>query len=422
MDTTRIRIRALAHGGDGVGALEEGEGPTWFVPGALPDEVVEATEVRKAKRFVQGRLVRVLEPSVARVEPPCPYAGACGGCQWQHVEASKQPEFKARIVADQLRGVTTGVRVGFAGPAVGYRRRARLHYRRGDDGFSLGFHAPRSSEVVDVPSCAVLDPALDAAMQRLRTVAGMLPPSGEVLGLTDGNRTVLGLPRVKPTPETMAALEAVLDDTLVGIEVRGGRQQGHVGQRSLDVDASARLPPVRVGAFSFGQANAAGNHALVQHVAKKAQADGLRVLELYAGSGNFTRALARTAQRVWASDTDREAIRTLQGLAKAADLPINAKRQSATNLLPKLAEGRSTYDVIVLDPPRAGLGKEGMAAACRVATARIVYVSCDAATLARDLEVATSKGFDIEDITVFDLMPMTAHVEIVATLQSRSGG
>ncbi len=422
MSTTRIRIRALAHGGDGVGAVEDGEGPTWFVPGALPEELVEAAEVRHAKRFVQGRLVQVVEPSSARVEPPCPYAGACGGCQWQHVDANKQPEFKARIVADQLRGVATGVRVGFAGPALGYRRRARVHYRRGEDGFSLGFHAPRSREVVDVPTCAVLHPALDAATQRLRLVAGMLPPSGEVLGLTDGTRTILALPRVKPTPEVLAALEALLDETLVGIEVRGGRQQASVGKRTLEVDASARLPPVRVGAFSFGQANGAGNHALVQHVAQKAQADGLRVLELYAGSGNLTRALARTAHRVWASDTDHEAIRTLQGLAKATELPINAKRQSATNLLPKLAESRSTYDVIVLDPPRAGLGKEGMVAACRVATGRIVYVSCDAATLARDLEVATSHGFEIEDVTVFDLMPMTAHVEIVATLRARSAG
>lgn len=420
MANARIRIRALAHGGDGVGALVEGEGPTWFVPGALPDEVVEASEARAAKRFIQGRLEQVLEPSPHRVDPPCPHAADCGGCQWQHVDPVKQPEFKARIVAGQLRGVTAGVRVGFAGPSEGYRRRARLHYRRREDGFSLGFHGRRSREVVDVSECGVLDPALDRSAQRLREVAGLLPPSGEILGLSDGHRVVLGLPKVKPSDEVLHALRGLLDDTLVGIEVRGGRQQGHVGQRTLDVDGSARWPAVRLSAFSFGQANAAGNKALVDHVAKVAEADGLRVLELYAGAGNFTRALARTAQRVWASDTDHDAIRTLQGLAKAEELPINAKRQSATNLLPKLVDGRSTYDVIVLDPPRAGLGKEGMAAACRVATERIVYVSCDPATLARDLEVATARGFDVEDITVFDLMPMTSHVEVVATLRSRS--
>lgn len=422
MSDSRIRIRALAHGGDGVGAPVDGEGPTWFVPGALPDELVEATEVRAAKRFTQGRLVQILEASPSRIEPSCAHAARCGGCQWQHIDPIRQPEFKARIAADQLRGLIPGVRVGFAGPAEGYRRRARMHYRRGESGFALGFHAPRSREVVDIDRCPVLDPALDAAAQRLRAVAGLLPPSGEVLGLSDGTRAVLGLPRVKPEPDVLEGLRAVLNDTLVGIEVRGGRQQGHVGQRTLEVDGTARYPAVRLGAFSFGQANAAGNKALVDHVVQQAEADGLRVLELYAGSGNFSRALARTAQRVWASDTDRDAIKTLQGLAKAQELPINAKRQSATNLLPKLAESRSTYEVIVLDPPRAGLGKEGMTAACRVATERIVYVSCDPATLARDLEQAKARGFDVDDVTVFDLMPMTSHVEIVATLRRRGAG
>ena len=422
MSDTRIRIRALAHGGDGVGNLVEGEGPTWFVPGALPEEVVDAQEVRAAKRFVHGRLTEIVEPSPHRVEPPCPYAAMCGGCQWQHVEPLKQPEFKARIVADQMRSVSAGVRVGFAGPAEGYRRRARLHYRRSESGFSLGFHAARSREVVDVSRCLVLDPALDAAAQRLRAVAGLLPVSGEILGLSDGKQAILGLPKVKPEPDILEGLRAVLDDTLVGIEVRGGRKQGHVGKRVLDVDGTVLWPSVRLGSFSFGQANAAGNKSLVDHVVKQADASGLRVLELYAGAGNFTRALARDALRVWASDTDHDAIRKLQGLAKTHELPINAKRQSATNLLPKLAESRSNYDVIVLDPPRTGLGKEGMAAACRVATQRIVYVSCDPATLSRDLAVATSRGFDVVDLTVFDLMPMTSHVEVVATLRSRSGG
>ncbi len=402
--------------------MVEGEGPTWFVPGALPDEVVDAQEVRAAKRFVHGRLLEVVQRSPHRVEPPCPYAATCGGCEWQHVEPIKQPEFKARIVADQLRGVSAGVRVGFAGPAEGYRRRVRMHYRRSESGFLLGFHAARSREVVDVQRCLVLDAALDEATQRLRAVAGLLPPFGEILGLSDGKRVVLGLPKVRPEPDILEGLQAVLNDTLVGIEVRGGRQHGHVGQRSLDVDGTVLWPAVRMGPFSFGQANAAGNKALVDHVVKQAEAGGLKVLELYAGSGNFTRALARTAQRVWASDTDHDAIRKLQGLAKSHELPINAKRQSTTNLLPKLAESRATYDVIVLDPPRTGLGKEGMAAACRVATQRIIYVSCDPATLSRDLQVATSRGFDVVDLTVFDLMPMTSHVEVVATLRARSAG
>ncbi|MEM6295909.1 MAG: RsmD family RNA methyltransferase [Myxococcota bacterium] len=420
MTVSRIRIRALAHGGDGVGAPVDGEGPTWFVPGTLPGELVEASAVRVAKRFIRGELVAVVEPSPDRV--PGANAAGHGGCDWHFIDPVKQPEFKARIVADQLRGVGPGVRVGFAGAPTGYRRRARLHYRRGEEGFALGFFAPKSRTIEGLDPCSVLVPALVTAVSKLETVAGILPPSGEVLALSDGSKVLLGLPKVKPEPDVMEGLRALLDDTLVGIEVRGGRRQGHVGARTLDIDGTARWAPIRMSAFSFCQANAVGNAALVKHVVKMAQADGLRVLELFAGSGNFSRALALTAQRVWASDTDHDAVKTLQGLAKAHDLPINAKRQSAANLLPKLAKGASDYDVIVLDPPRAGLGEEGTAAACRVANQRIVYVSCDPATLARDLKIATAKGFDVEDITVFDLMPMTSHIEIVATLKSRSFG
>lgn len=421
MSNTRIRIRALAHGGDGIGNTVDGDGPTWFIPGVLPDEVVDAVEIKAAKRFVRGRLVEVIEASPHRIASSD--EASAGGCDWHHIDPAKQPEFKARIVADQLRGLVSGVRVGYAGPAEGYRRRARLHYSRGERGFALGFFAPRTHDIVAIDRCpAVLDPVLARAVARLEAVGGILPASGDVLALSDGAHVVLGLPRVKPEPEILEGLEAILDDTLVGVEVRGGRKHGHVGRRTLSVDGTARWPALRLSAFSFCQANAQGNVALVEHVCRKAEADGLRVLELYAGAGNFSRALARTAQRVWASDTDHDAIKTLQGLAKAEDLPINAKRQSATNLLPKLAESRSTYEVIVLDPPRAGLGKEGMAAACRVATERIVYVSCDPATLARDLAVATQRGFDVDDVTVFDLMPMTSHVEVVATLRCRSGG
>ncbi len=419
MTSSRIRIRALAHGGDGVGSTVDSEGPTWFVPGTLPDELVEAEPVKHAKRFVRGRAVDVLERSADRVDPPCHLAEVCGGCQWQHVAPLKQAELKARVVADQLRGITAGARVGFSGQPLGYRRRARLHYRRSEEGFALGFHAHRSSVVVDAPQCPVLVPVLDQAVQRLREIAGMLPASGEVLALTDGKTAIVGLPRVRPTPDMLEALGALLDDKLVGIEVRGGRQQAHVGTRTLDIDGTSRWAPVRVGAFSFGQANEAGNRALVEHVVRSARADGRRVLELYAGSGNFTRALARVAQRVWASDTDHDAVKTLQGVAQAHDLPINAKRQSATRLLPKLAKGSSQYEVVVVDPPRVGLGEEATAAVCRVATERIVYVSCDPATLARDLKVAVDRGFEIEDLTVFDLMPMTSHVEVVATLRSR---
>ena len=296
-----------------------------------------------------------------------------------------------------------------------------MHYARdpqsGD--FVLGFHRPRSHEILDATRCPVLVPVLDAALQRLREVSEHLPQEGEVLGLTDGQVVVLGLPGVRPQPETVEALMSLVDERLVGIELRGGRQAATIGATVLEVDRVAGLPPMLASPFVFTQAHAAVNLALVRHVARMARPDGQRVLELFAGAGNFTRALAKTATRVWASDTDREAIDLLRKLANDARLPINAKRQSAPRLLPKLAQAQIEYPVVVLDPPRAGLGQEASAALAKVASERIVYVSCDPSTLTRDLEVLDAGGFQILDVTVFDLMPMTPEVETVVTLKRR---
>lgn len=423
----RVRIRTLAHGGAGVGepvtdpAAEPG--PVWFVEGALPGELVEASPVHRARRHVRGVLERVIEPSPVRVEPPCPVAALCGGCAWQHVDPAAQLGLKVGIVADQLRRLVAAEQVhqGATGRPDAYRRRARMHYARGEgaDGWQLGFLRARSHDILDLSTCPVLTPALDAAMQRLRTVADRLPARGEVLGLTDGQVSVLGLPGVRPEPETVEALASLIDDRLVGIDVRGGRTTAAIGRTVLEVDRVAGLPPMLASAFVFTQAHATVNVALVRHVARAARADGHKVLELYAGAGNFTRALAKTATRVWASDTDRESVELLRRLAREARLPINAKRQSAPRLLPKLAQADVTYPVVVLDPPRSGLGKEASAALAKVAGERIVYVSCDPATLARDLEVFVARGFDIADVTVFDMMPMTPEVEVVATLKRR---
>ena len=420
---TTLHIRALAHGGAGVGT-PEGGGPTWFVPAVLPGETVTAEVEHEAKRHIKGRLLEVVEPSPHRVDPPCPLAATCGGCAWQHIDPAAQPDLKRDIVADQLRAVVPRDRVrlrfGADAPSVGYRHRARLHYDRrvasGPGGFTLGFHAARSRDVVDVPSCPVLVPALDRGFARLQLVADVLPEQGEVVGLTDGTSVVLGLPGVRP--EQAEALRPLLGPPVIGVDIRGGRQRAALGTVTLDVAAQAGLPPLRIGPFAFAQPQAAGNRALVQHVAAAARADGSRVLELFAGAGNFTRALARHASRVWASDTDREAVECLQNLARAHHLPINAKRQSATSLLPKLAASDTRYDLVVVDPPKAGLGKEAAAALGRVAAQRIVYVSCDPATLARDL-TAIGDRFDIVDVSVFDLVPMTPQVEVVATLVAR---
>jgi 23S rRNA (uracil1939-C5)-methyltransferase len=415
-DTKDVRIRTLASGGDALGHAADGSPGTWFVPEALPGELVRVRSVRVAKKAVFAELLEVIEPSPLRRKGVSP-ADTCGGCDWQHIEAAAQGELKRQIVADALRELGVVPRLHeLPGNGLAYRRRARMHYRKDGEAFALGFHRRKSHDIADTHRCPVLVPELQHAFDRLRSASAHLPREGEVLGLSDGKKVVLGLPGVRPEPDVLAALHECLDATLVGIELRGGRKAATIGKPRLLLDGRDGLVPVEASPFVFAQAQVEGNRALVKHVLGRAKADSLRVLELFCGNGNFTRALARNAQRVYALDDDREAIGALRRIAEQHELPINAKHSDVDKLLPKIAEGETRYDIVVADPPRQGLGQATAAAVAEVATQRIVVVACDAATLARDLKVLVGKGWSIADVTVFDMMPMTPEVEVVATL------
>lgn len=420
-DAVEIQIRSIAHGGAGVGTDESGK--TWFVEGALPGERVEAEAFKTAKRFVRARIVRVIEAAPERVDPPCKLATQCGGCGWQHVVPGVQAEFKRGIVADQLRRLPLSIDgVTASAQALGYRRRARLHYERKGDVVVLGFHKARSRELVDVDHCPVLRPELDRALQKLRALADYLPDEGEAHAVSDGKRVVVGLPGVRPGPDIEEAATKILDEELVGLVVRGSRRRLGIGQTELQIDGGSGLPPTRVGPFVFSQAQAEQNTALAEHVVSSARAQRKRVLELYAGNGNFTRGLARHANRVWAFDDSREAVAAARRMAEQYGLSINAKQSKVDRTLSKMAQAKKHYDVVVLDPPRSGLGEAASRDLAKVARERIVYVSCDPATLARDLRVLIDEGFRVESVRVFDLMPMTPEVETVVTLLATSGG
>ncbi len=457
--TEVVTIRDLAHGGEGVGRSDDPrETRVWFVEGALPGERVRAVRDDDHKRWIRGHVVEVLEAAPQRVDRPCSIADRCGGCAWQHVAPEAQAELKRGIVASQLRRVlprpegVAPIDSPVLGPVqpspktVGYRRRARVHYRRQGRGaearLELGFFSQGSHDIMDAHRCPVLEPALEWALQQVRAWAAFLPEEGEVLGLTNGREVVLGLPGVRHTPELEQAVREVIESSnegedetsprLSGVQIRGGREHVGIGKTSIELDGpspaaegreATRWAPVVQGPFTFSQAQTEQNRALVAHVVAQAKAADKRVLELHAGVGNFTRALAREAKRVWAVDEDREAVSALQRLVERERLPVNAKRGKVERLLEKLAEaGERRYDVVVLDPPRAGIGEQAAKDLAAVAQQRIVYVSCDPATLARDLAVLTEHGFSLVDVRVFDMMPMTAEVETVATLARRPGG
>jgi 23S rRNA (uracil1939-C5)-methyltransferase len=432
--TAIVQIRDLAHGGAGVGSAigDDADTRVWFVDGALPGERVRARVVTEHKRWIAGHMVELLVPGPDRVTPPCPLADRCGGCNWQHVDASVQAQLKAGIVNNQLRRLSVRPATVVPSPrALGYRRRARVHYQRQAGVLTMGFFAQRSHEIVDAQTCPVLDPALDWALQQLRGWVEFLPESGSVHGLSNGKQVVLGLPGVNHHVELEALVRAVIESTsaedhpgpsLLGVQLRGGRERVGIGQTWLELDGDGPTPPVVQGPFTFSQGQSEQNAALVRHVVDMAKPMDRRVLELHAGVGNFTRALARVAKRVWTVDDDREAVANLQRTVERWGLSVNVKRGQAERVLSKLAAGERTYDVVVCDPPRAGIGVDAARDLIRVARERIVYISCDPATLARDLAVMVGEGspFELVDLRMFDMMPMTAEIELVATLARRA--
>lgn len=418
----RVAIHGVAHGGDGVGR-SEGDPRTWLVAGALPGEVVLAARSETRARMIRGRTLSVVTASGGRVVAPCSLEGTCGGCGWQYVEASAQAGLKREIVAGLLRRVEHPEISVVASPAaLGYRRRARVHFEHTKAGLVLGFMG--RGGVVDAPDCLVLDGPLRHAYAQMRGFAELLPAHGEIHGISDGTRAVLGiaaasdaigqkvpLPPLRGDP---AILKNALDGVLVGVVAPGGS----VGESMLTIDpAGPEDMSLRIGPFAFAQAQAAQNAELVAHVVAAAGTGYRRGLELFAGSGNFTRGLAGGCRVLEAVELDPGGASNLQQLASRLGVrgsKVQVRREAVAATLARSAAAGEKYDLVVLDPPRGGLGMRAAGDLAKIATGRIVYVSCDPATMVRDLEVLKRR---VVAVTVFDMMPMTPDVEVVAVLE-----
>lgn len=394
-EVVTVAVRALAPGGDGVGTQEDGAhaGRAIFVPLAAPGERVRVRLVREQKRLAFGELIEVLEASPARVAPACALFGRCGGCQWQHVDRSAQLDAKRAIAERALAGSEScSVSLEAPGPPLGYRARARVAVGRASDGsVAVGFRGRRSHDVVDVEACPLLVPALAAAWSRVRAFAKRLPPGSEldVQAGSDGRVQALAVGRPGPARPDWSS---------------------DGSDAPLDV-AEAGSPPLRVPAGAFAQVGPEGNAALVQAVLAAVGPTPGRVLELYAGSGNFTRHLVTRASAVIAHDGEPAAVARGRDNVPAATWP---------SVFP-MGEGGAA-DTVLLDPPRQGLDARhlGLVRTLR-SGARLVYVSCDPQTLARDARALRGAGFVLERTTALDLMPQTFHVEIVSTWRRDRG-
>jgi len=376
-----LDITTLAAGGDGVG--RDATGRVTFVPRAAPGDKLRARIVHATSSFARGELAKLVTPGATRVAPSCPaFELGCGGCQWQHVSRAAQLEAKQAIVAGGLRKLA-GVRlhpIADPAPALGWRRRARFHIERG----RAGLYALGSTRVLPIDHCPQLEPALDAAYA---FVASATPPDGELaLVITHDGKVAVATERA-----WRGAARLLGRAGIVGV-LAGDVPHGEV---VLELE-----PGLWGGPRDFAQASQAGNAALIAQARAALGRGPGRLLELYAGSGNFTRGFAADGWDVVASD-----------VAAPARPPDGFALGPANEVLARLA---GPWDAIALDPPRTG-APEALDGILRAAPRTILYVSCDVATLGRD--AARLAGYRATDAWPLDVMPHTAHVEVVLRLE-----
>ncbi|MBI4509828.1 MAG: class I SAM-dependent RNA methyltransferase [Deltaproteobacteria bacterium] len=420
----RLKVQSLAFGGDGVG--RDPQGRVVLVPNTTPGDEVEVVIVQEKKGHARGEIARLICPSPSRVTPPCPlFVAGCGGCQWQQVGISAQRAAKEDVVRRALRHVTDDVEPMRApSPEYNWRRRARLHFRRVGDGPAIvGYAMRRSHRLIDVGTCPQLEKPLDRALVAIRHgLASSLEGAGEIDLLLGGRGDVQAVVRGHGVREMAEHARSLLGrEGIVSVALWDKDGQETIGTPVIDL-ADDPLPFL-ARADVFAQVSAAGNAELRRLVAMACgDLSGHDVLELFAGSGNFTRdlGLAKAVTSIEEAPMARElGLRnlSLRGLEERVDF-IGDRVERA---LLSMTRASHRFDVVVLDPPRTGLppGLADLLAA--LSPARIVYVSCDPPTLARDLIALAAAGpFRTEKATPVDLMPQTYHVEAVATVVRHS--
>jgi len=422
-----------------------------FVPFVLPGEKVEA-EIRQEKPgYARGSVTQLIEASPDRIEARCPYFRQCGGCDYQHIPYERQLEFKAAILRETLQRIAKielkpEIRV-HASPPWNYRNRTRLQVRAapefppqtgktgrsGDPGFALGYFRFNSHEFLPVRECPLSSPLLNRVMVRLLDVGGLnCPPAVEEIELfadaADERLLAWAFCRREVDPEDLLRWAEALARELPEIsgvtffssrrrveedEMPDPKALAQSGAKAIRY--RTRDHDYQVSAGAFFQVNRHLVDELVSVVTGNARGD--LALDLYAGVGLFSVSLASRFHHIFSVEASQTAHEDL-----VQNVPANVKAVGARteDYLRSGYVGRRSVrkrlDLVVLDPPRAGAGKAVIRSLVELGAPRIRYVSCDPATLARDITPFLAAGYHIEEAHLFDLFPETFHIESVMLL------
>ncbi|OYD06949.1 23S rRNA (uracil(1939)-C(5))-methyltransferase RlmD [Paludifilum halophilum] len=447
-ETITLEIHGNSHTGDGVGRFE---GFTVFVPQTVSGERVRARITKVKKSYAHARLTERLKESPDRVEPPCPVFERCGGCQLQHVAYPAQLKMKRQQVADSFQriGGMTGVTIH---PVIGmeeprnYRNKAQVPFGWRKGRVAAGFYAAGSHEIVDIEDCLIQQSENDQAVQTVKKMVEQLkiPPydekshkgilrhvmvrtgvnTGEVMVVlvTNGSRLPNRGKLVKALREEIPGLASVIQNihprrTNVVLGRENRLLWGQPAIHDLIGDVRFAISP-----HSFFQVNPSQTEVLYQQVKKYAALSGEEtVIDAYCGIGTIALYLAGDAAEVYGVESVAQAVEDARHNAELNGIRHTVfESGAAEEVMPRWAEEGIRPDVIVVDPPRKGCALELLDAVVEMGPDRLVYVSCNPATLARDAAYLSERNYRTEEVQPVDMFPHTSHVETITLLQRQT--
>lgn len=438
--TGSLNIGDLNHRGEGVGKVS---GFTLFIPGALPGESVEASISRVYKNYAEADLLTVNSSSPHRVEPPCPYYYDCGGCQLQHLDYDQQLAWKHNMVIETIRRIA-GAEPAIPAPlgmanAWRYRNKARIHLGMENGRVTAGFYEKQSNRIIDLADCLVQHPinartinAIRSAVQQyvdLDSSAGIgnLPISGATIRTSFATTECLVLLESRAAgaeskPERLKKLAGLINTEtehgtsgIVLLRADKKSTRSYVLSGHPYIEEKIARHRFRISPLSFFQVNSLQAGVLYEQAASLAGRPQ-NAYDLYCGTGNFSLYLSSETEKVIGVDSSEAAI---------ADARVNADLNNAGNIefinarteeIPELLLQGKHPKTIFLNPPRKGCSKLLLDAVVKAGPNRIVYISCNPATLARDIKHLSQNNFAAALIQPVDMFPHTSHVESVCLM------
>jgi 23S rRNA (uracil1939-C5)-methyltransferase len=440
MNRLKLTIHDLGSEGEGVGRID---GYTMFVDGALPGEEVEILQVEQHKRYGRGKLLSVITPSPERVKPPCKLFGTCGGCQLMHLDYSKQLTYKQKRVSDALQRIgnltNTSVNPCEPSPAeLNYRNKIQLPVRNTPEGISLGLYAVSSHHLVPITHCQI---HASIGNDVYKHVSGIIKSSGITAYDPETGKGVLRHLLIRSAIETQQVLvilvatgkesplmQSIADEIMKrcpevkGVVLNVNPQNNNIilGHEYITLKGSGSIFETldgitfKISPSSFFQVNPGQAVNLYNKALALADLQGSeRVLDAFCGVGTLALFFARHTREVVgvecvaAAIDDAKANASLNKISNATFVVENAETY---------IRSASAFDVVLLNPPRKGCEASLLKDLVHLAPAKIIYISCNPATLARDLAYLCSDGYQIDAVQPFDMFPQTAHVETVVKL------